>query len=62
MKNGLYQVTYKGICAGFSIENGRVTSCAPVLRSRIEFWVTIAKLIKSYDNTEEKGNNEGVSI
>lgn len=42
LMDGLYQVDYRGICAGFVIEGGRVTACAPVLRRRIEFWKTIA--------------------
>jgi len=42
MKNGLYQVLYKGICAGFVVENGNVIECAPILRSKLVFWKTIA--------------------
>lgn len=43
MKDGLYRVIYKGICAGFVVENGRITVCAPILRKRIDFWKRIAK-------------------
>ena len=43
MKDGLYQVTTPYLCAGFVIENGRVTQCAPILRRRIAYWMTIAK-------------------
>lgn len=46
MSDGLYQVTYKGICAGFVIEQGQVAACAPVLWKRIQFWQTIALLVK----------------
>jgi hypothetical protein len=46
LTDGLYQVTTGYFCAGFVIENGKVTSCAPVLKKRIEYWKTIAKLIK----------------
>lgn len=42
MKDGLYQVTYKGICAGFVVKGGRVIRKAPVLKNRMEFWKTIA--------------------
>jgi hypothetical protein len=44
-KDGVYQVRShphnggKPFCAGFVIKNGRVTRCAPILRSRILFWV-----------------------
>lgn len=42
MKDGLYQVTTRYLCAGFVIKDGRVTTCAPILRNRIEYWKTIA--------------------
>lgn len=45
MKNGLYQVNYKGICAGFVIKNDKLIRCAPVLRNKIEFWKTIARFV-----------------
>jgi hypothetical protein len=42
VKDGLYRVCYKNICAGFIVENGKVTRCAPILLSKIEYWKTIA--------------------
>lgn len=45
MKNGLYQVTYKGICAGFVIKDGKLKECAPILINKFSFWKTIAKRI-----------------
>lgn len=45
MKDGLYQVTTSYLCAGFVIENGKVTLCAPILRKRFEYWKTIAKYL-----------------
>ena len=45
MKDGLYRVVYKGICAGFVVKDGEVVDCAPVLRKNIRFWKTIAKWI-----------------
>lgn len=42
IKDGLYRVNYKTICAGFVVENGRVIICAPILRKKIEFWITKA--------------------
>ena len=50
MDEGLYQVTYKRICAGFVIKDGRVTECAPILKNKINFWKTIAKRIKGVEN------------
>lgn len=45
MKDGLYQVTTSYLCAGFIIENGTVIRCAPILRNKINYWITIAKWI-----------------
>lgn len=45
MQDGLYEVDYKQINAGFYIENGRLLYCAPVLRKRFDFWKTIAKKV-----------------
>jgi len=46
MRQGLYQVIYKNICAGFYIDNnGKVIYCAPVLRKKFNFWKTIAVYI-----------------
>ena len=42
MTDGLYQVTTRYLCAGFVVEQGRVTQCAPILRKKIEYWKTIA--------------------
>lgn len=47
MKDGLYQVTTSYFCAGFVIENGNITHCAPILRNKISYWKTIAKFICS---------------
>lgn len=45
MKDGLYRVTTSYLCAGFVIENGRVTMCAPILRRKLAYWRTIAKRV-----------------
>lgn len=44
MRDGLYRVTsarYK-LCAGFTIVNGSVQFCAPILRRRFNYWASIA--------------------
>jgi hypothetical protein len=41
-KDGLYQVTTAYLCAGFVIENGRVTRCAPILKRKLPYWMTQA--------------------
>lgn len=47
MIDGLYQVTTKYLCAGFIIKDNKVIQCAPILRSKIAYWKTIAKRIAS---------------
>lgn len=42
MRDGLYRVEWRGICAGFVVEGGRVTRCAPILRRKIAFWMNTA--------------------
>lgn len=42
MSDGLYRVTTGYLCAGFVVEHGRVTMCAPVLRRRLAYWRTVA--------------------
>jgi hypothetical protein len=44
MKDGLYQVTTKYLCAGFVVHGGKVktSQCAPILRKKLAYWVTIA--------------------
>jgi hypothetical protein len=40
--DGLYRITTSYLCAGFVVENGVVTACAPILRKRLAYWKTIA--------------------
>jgi hypothetical protein len=46
MDDGLYRVTTQYFCAGFVIENGEITKCAPILKRKINYWITKARLIK----------------
>jgi len=47
MKDGLYQVTTGSLCAGFVVENGKITTCAPILRKLTVtgYWHILAKHI-----------------
>lgn len=45
MKDGLYQVTTGYLCAGFVIKDRKVTMCAPILRNKINYWMTVARWI-----------------
>lgn len=42
MIDGLYRVVTPYFVAGFVVEGGSVTSCAPILRKRLAYWRTIA--------------------
>lgn len=54
MKDGLYQVTTSYLCAGFVIEKGQVTQCAPILRKKIEYWKTVAIPVSDCRNLGEE--------
>lgn len=45
MRDGLYRVVERHFVAGFVVENGKVTRCAPILRKRLSYWMTVAKRI-----------------
>lgn len=47
MKDGLYRVTTSYLCAGFVVENGIITRCAPILVNKIDYWKTIAIWVSS---------------
>lgn len=40
--DGLYAVVHDdyGICAGLTVADGRVVLCAPILRRRLDWWLT----------------------
>ena len=42
LRDGLYRVVTSYLCAGFAVEGGRVTRCAPILRKRLAYWVRVA--------------------
>jgi hypothetical protein len=42
LADGLYRVVTLYLCAGFVIANGTVAECAPILRKRIRYWMTVA--------------------
>lgn len=45
VNDGLYRVETRTLCAGFVVERGRVTQCAPILRRKLAYWQTIAKRV-----------------
>ncbi len=53
--DGIYQVAYGSICAGFIVCEGRVVACAPILRRRMGFWLTIARRIRAVSDRSAMG-------
>jgi hypothetical protein len=47
LADGLYRVTTRYLCAGFVVEHGKITMCAPILRKRLAYWRTIAVPVES---------------
>jgi hypothetical protein len=45
LEDGLYRVSKPFLCAGFVVERGKVTRCAPSLRRRLVYWLTLAERI-----------------
>lgn len=41
----LWQVTTSYLCAAFVVQDGEIVSCAPILRSKLSYWRTIARRV-----------------
>ena len=42
MSDGLYRGTTSYLGAGFVVHDGRVVACAPILRRKLGYWMTVA--------------------
>ena len=42
LSDGLYRVETEHFVAGFVVEGGKVIDCAPILRARLAYWMTVA--------------------
>ena len=51
MADGLYRVTTSYLCAGFVVEGGKVTRCAPIMRKRLAYWQTVAVRVPAIETT-----------
>lgn len=56
MKDGLYQVTTRYLCAGFMIKDNVVIACAPILKKKFKYWSTIAKFITNETKRDKKSS------
>ena len=54
--DGLYQVKTSYLCAGLVIEGRKVVACAPILRKRLPYWLTKAKLVSTCGRTVAKAD------
>ena len=45
VQDGLYRVVTTYLCAGFVVENGEIVACAPILRRKLGYWRTVARLV-----------------
>lgn len=45
LEDGLYRVKTSYLCAGFEVEDGKVLYCAPILRRKLAYWMTIAEKV-----------------
>jgi hypothetical protein len=45
LRDGLYAVVQPAWIAGFVVENGTVTMCAPILRRKLALWMTQARWV-----------------
>jgi hypothetical protein len=45
LRDGLYQVVTRYLCAGFVVSGGVVVVCAPILRKKLSYWMTVAKRV-----------------
>lgn len=59
--DGLYRVVTTKFVAGYVVEGGRVTRCAPILRSRIKYWMTVATKVDGRINAERRTGNRGAN-
>ena len=64
MRDGLYRVTTRKLCAGFVVEGGRVALCAPRLRRRLAYWQTVAVPVRNEtpaecDTASDSPSSEG---
>lgn len=45
LRDGLYRVETRYLCAGFVMKGGKVIACAPILVPKIFYWLKVARRI-----------------
>lgn len=54
LHDGIYQVKTRYLCAAFVVSGGEVVECAPILRARLEYWMTVARRVEDVDRRHEE--------
>lgn len=50
MKDGLYIVDRNNIYAAFVVRDGNITSCAPILRAKLDYWKKVARWVPTEED------------
>ena len=45
MRDGVWKVETPYLYAGFVMKDGKVVFCAPILRKRLSYWMTVAEWV-----------------
>lgn len=57
LKDGVYQVHRYTITAGFTVKDGKVAECAPVLRTRFAYWQQFAYWVGPLKETDDESSS-----
>lgn len=49
LSDGLYRVTTGSFCAGFTVRQGHIDKCAPILKKKLDYWINQGELIMTFD-------------
>jgi hypothetical protein len=45
LADGVYQVREKQFVAGFTVKDGKIDQCAPILKRKLGYWIRRAKWV-----------------
>jgi hypothetical protein len=62
MKDGLYLVDRGNIYAAFVIRDGKVHSCAPILRNNIDYYMKIAQYVPTEGESIQEQEPEMAAV
>ena len=53
LQDGIYQVSTKYFTAGLIIQSGEVKACAPILRKKLSYWLSIAVRVADLPDSQK---------